>query len=241
MGQKSSFVKCLICSMFILSVCLLFSFQGFSQDASTDQAKDEEYGKLINEATTLPQFISPLVNYLPRIEGVPTPKDVLGYIVGAPGKLTYYEDILNYMDALAAARDNVQIFQIGKTGEGREMVIVAISDAQTIKELQQHKDLMAKLADPRIVKTEQEANHIIAQVKPAYLLTQNLHSSESGSAETCMELAYRLAVDNHPIIQKIRDNLIILISPSAEPDGHDSAIDRRKLRRRRVCRPHLLR
>ncbi len=211
--------------MFMLLVCLLFSSQGFSQDASTDQAKDEEYGKLINEATTLPQFISPLVNYLPLVEGVPTPKDMLGYIVGAPGKLTYYEDILNYMNALAAACDNVQVFKIGKTGEGREMVIVAISDAQAIKELQQHKDLMAKLADPRIVKTEKEANHIIAQVKPAYLLTQNLHSSESGSAETCMELAYRLAVDNHPIIQKIRDNLIILITPSAEPDGHDKHTD----------------
>lgn len=225
MGKNSSIQKSLIFCSFFLLTSLIFASPGISQDTLAEQTKDEEYGKLINEATTLPQFISPLVNYLPRVEGVPTPKDVLGYIVGAPGKLTYYDDILRYMNALDSACDNVQVFKIGKTGEGREMVVVAISNVQTIQKLQSHKDLMAQLADPRIVKTEKEANEIISMVKPAYLLTQNLHSPESGSAETCMELAYRLAVDNHPIVQKIRDNLIILINPSAEPDGHDKHTD----------------
>ena len=195
------------------------------QGRSPDQILDEEYTRLILESTTRPEFISPLVNYLPKSEGVPTPKDVLGYIAGADGKLTYYDDILRYMNVLAEASDRVKVLPIGKTGEGREMVIVVISESGTMDRLGEHKSLLGRLADPRIVKTEAQANEIISRVKPVYWLTQNLHSSESGSAETCMELAYRLAVDESPMIKRIRDNMIILITPSAEPDGHDKYTD----------------
>ena len=31
-----------------------------------------------------PEFISPLVDHLPMVAGIPTPKDVLGYHIGAP-------------------------------------------------------------------------------------------------------------------------------------------------------------
>ncbi len=69
---------------------------------------------------------------------------------------------------------------------------------------------MAKLADPRVVKTAQEADELLSQIKPVYWLTSNIHSPESGSAEASMELVYRLAVDDHPMIRTIRDNMIIL-------------------------------
>jgi len=189
------------------------------------QAIDEEYTRLIREATTKPEFLSPLTSYLPKVEGVPTPKDVLGSIVGAPGKLTYYEDILKYMTSLDEASPNVRVFPIGKTSEGREMVIVAVSNRETMDNLQKYKDFLDKLADPRIVKTEQEADAVIAQAKPVYWLTGNLHSGESGAAEVSMELAYRLAVDENPVIKAIRDNMIVLITPSMEPDGHDKHTD----------------
>ena len=68
---------------------------------------DQEYARLVKEATTRPEFLSPLTNYLPRVAGVPTPMDTLGYIAGAPGRLTYYEDIVKYMNALAQAVPNV--------------------------------------------------------------------------------------------------------------------------------------
>lgn len=208
----------------ILSFCFLPNTL-FTENSSSSQTNDEEYTRLIREATTKPEFLSPLTSYLPKVEGVPTPKDVLGYIVGAPGKLTYYEDILKYMNSLDEASPNVRVFPIGKTSEGREMVIVAISNKETIDNLQKYKDFLAKLADPRIVKTEKEAESLIAEAKPVYWLTGNLHSGESGAAEVSMELAYRLAVDENPVIKAIRDNMIVLITPSMEPDGHDKHTD----------------
>ena len=52
------------------------------------QAMDEEYARLVKEWTTAPEFMSPLVDHLPKAQGVPTTKDVLGYYAGAPKKLT---------------------------------------------------------------------------------------------------------------------------------------------------------
>ena len=217
--------KFLFVPLLILFTALFFYLPILAQSKPPAQAVDEEYTRLIREATTKPEFLSPLTSYLPRVEGVPTPKEVLGYIAGAPGKLTYYEDILKYMNALAKASPNVQVFPIGRTSEGREMVVVAIADGETMRNLQKYKSLLAKLADPRQVKTEQEAESIIAQAKPIYWLTGNLHSPESGAAECSMELVYRLAVDNNPVIKKIRDNMIVLVTPSVEPDGHDKHTD----------------
>jgi hypothetical protein len=225
MHQKPYFTKIFLFSLLILFTLIITSFVATAQDTAYNQAIDEEYTKLIKEATTKPEFLSPLTSYLPKVDGIPTPRDILGYIAGAPGKLTYYQDILTYMNALAKASPCVQVFPIGKTSEGREMIVVAIADEETIKNLQKYKDIMAKLADPRIVTTEEEAEALISQAKPIYWLTGNLHSGESGAAECSMELAYRIATDNNPLIKKIRENMIILISPSVEPDGHDKHTD----------------
>jgi len=225
MHSQTSLYK--ILSLFLAGV-LFFCFLSntvFTENDPSSQTNDEEYTRLIREATTKPEFLSPLTSYLPKVEGVPTPKDVLGYIAGAPGKLTYYEDILKYMNSLDEATPNVSVFPIGKTSEGREMIIVAVSNRETMNNLQKYKDFLTQLADPRIVKTEKEADAIIAQAKPIYWLTGNLHSGESGAAEVSMELAYRLAVDENPIIKAIRDNMIVLITPSMEPDGHDKHTD----------------
>lgn len=225
MHTRVSFSKLLIIFLAVSLIIFFISLPLLAQSTPSGQALDEEYTRLIKEATTKPEFLSPLTSYLPEVKGVPTPKDILGSIAGAPGKLTYYEDILKYMKALAKASPCVEVFPIGKTSEGREMIIVAIANEEAIKNLGKYRDFLAKLADPRHVKTEQEAEEIIAEAKPIYWLTCNLHSGESGAAECSLELAYRLAVDDHPIIKKIRDNMIILISPSVEPDGHDKHTD----------------
>lgn len=52
--------------------------------AQPAQQQDPEFARLVKEWTTRPEFMSPLVDHLPKVNGVPSPKDVLGYYVGAP-------------------------------------------------------------------------------------------------------------------------------------------------------------
>src|SRR5439155_8208106 len=86
-------------------------------------ATDDEFARMVKEWTTRPEFISPLVDHLPKLAGVPSPKDVLGHHIGEPKKLTYYADILAYYRALAAKSPRVKVMPIGKTDEGRDLVV----------------------------------------------------------------------------------------------------------------------
>ena len=188
---------------------------------------DEEYSKKIREYTTEPFFSSPLVDYLPASKTVPTPKAVLGDIAGAPGKLPYAEEVYQYMRMLEkAAPGRVKVVSIGKTEEGREMIAVAIASDALIAKLEENRARLAKLADPRTINMDDaQADALVAASTPIYYITGTIHSPETGSPTALMELAYRLAVDDHEYIKAIRNNLITLITPVIEVDGRDKMVD----------------
>jgi len=178
----------------------------------------------IAAATTEPRFLSPWVAELPDHPNVPSPTDFLGHIVGAPGELTRTDRIYAYYRALDAATDRVQVDVIGKSEEGRDILLVIVGDAESLKRLAEARSEMADLADPRR-SDEAAAERIIARAKPFYMLHGGLHSSETGSPEMLMELCYRLAVSEAPHVKAIRDNLTVLVNPVAEPDGRDRQVD----------------
>ncbi|MGH8167714.1 MAG: M14 family zinc carboxypeptidase, partial [Woeseiaceae bacterium] len=125
---------------------------------------------------------------------------------------------------LDASSARVHVETIGVSEEGRDIVLVAIADEQGIDELNRLKGAMAALADPRETSPE-EAGEIIALARPAYYFNCTLHADETGSGEMCMELAYRLAVSQQPMIESIRKNVLVLINPVSEPDGRDKVTD----------------
>ena len=50
-----------------------------------------------------------------------------------------------------------------------------------------------------------------------YHLIGGLHSGEVGPSEMLMELAYRIAAEDSPIVNQIRDRVIVSITPVADP------------------------
>ena len=195
-----------------------------AQAPAAGPASDPEFARLVREWTTRPEFLSPLVDHLPIAAGVPTPKAVIGHHVGEPGKLTYYEDILRYYRALAAATPRVKLIKIGTSDEGRDLVVVAIGAAETIRDLERYRGYLARLADPRGL-SETQAATVLSQAKPIYHVMAGLHSGETGPPEMLMELAYRLAAEETPLLQHIRNNVIVTLTPVADPDGRDRYVD----------------
>ena len=108
--------------------------------------------------------------------------------------------------------------------EGREMLVVAVSDEANLAKLDRYKEITARLADPRGL-SDADAQKLIAEGKPIYWADGSIHSPETGAPEMLMELAYRLAVEDTPFIEKIRKDSIVLITPIVEVDGHDRMVD----------------
>jgi len=189
------------------------------------QEMDPDFARAVKEWTTRPEFVSPLVDHLPVSATIPSPRQVLGDHIGVPDKLHGYATIVDYFRKLAAAApDRVRIIEIGKTNEGRENIVVMISDPENMAKLDTYKRNLGLLADPRKT-TPEQAKQIISETKPIYHMTAGLHSAETGPPEMVMELAYRLLTENSPLIEKIRKNLVVAITPALDADGRDRYVD----------------
>jgi hypothetical protein len=192
--------------------------------AAKPQKQDEEYTRKIKEYTQDPRISTELVDHLPASDTIPTPLKFFGRMPGTPGELTYAKDIQRYYEALDKASDRITMWTIGKTEEGRDMVLLAVADEATIKQIDKYKGMLASLTDPRKT-TEAQAQELIKTAKPIYWVTSGMHSTETGGPEMLLELPYRLAVEETPFIQAIRNNVITLITPVIEVDGREKQVD----------------
>src|SRR5882724_6884890 len=196
----------------------------FSADTAAPDVPELGSVEAIAKATGDPRFLSPWVSYLPQSKSVPSPMAFFGRILGAPGEFVDTAKAHAYCRALAAASPRVRVFSIGRSEEGREILMVAVADENGIRDLDRLKAATASLADPRTTSPD-AAEALIAAARPIYYFNAGLHADETGSAEAVLELAYRLAVSEQPHIRRIREQLVVLINPMSNPDGRDKVVE----------------
>ena len=189
------------------------------------QPVDAAYTESIIKNTTDKMFLTEFVDHLPASAKVPSPEKVLGYPIGTPNKLTYTKDQYRYYRELEKATPRVKTFVAPeKSEQGREQMLIAVSDEANLAKLARYKEITAKLGDPRAINDE-VAGQLVAEGKAIYWASGSIHSTETGSPEMLMEMAYRIAVEESPFIQAIRKNVIVLITPTLEVDGRDMMVD----------------
>ncbi len=178
----------------------------------------------IAKYTTEPRFGNPWVAYVPDSPTVMSPTKYLGHVVGAAGELSSTTRIYGYFRKLAETSPRVRLETIGRSEEGRDILLAVVADEAGLRDLAKLKAAAAALADPRRTSPE-AAEALIAAARPVFFFNAGLHSTETGSPEMVMELAYRLAVSDKPMIRAIRENVLVLINPCSEPDGRDKTVD----------------
>ncbi|HKA19501.1 MAG TPA: hypothetical protein VKN18_14525, partial [Blastocatellia bacterium] len=111
---------------------------------------NEAYAAKIKEYTTEKYFLTEFVDHLPASDKVPSPDKVLGYVIGTPNKLTYTKDMYRYYRELEKGTPRVRVFTAPeRSEEGREQLLVVVSDEANLVKLERYKEITAKLADPR--------------------------------------------------------------------------------------------
>src|SRR5881392_1492899 len=150
---------------------------------------------------------------------VPTPKSVLGFEPGEDRRLADWPALLRYYQALAKTSDRVRYRELGKSTLGAPFVALLISSPQNLKSLDRYRQLNARLADPRTIRNNREAQEALRDGRAIVLITSGIHSNEVGGHLTPAILAYRLASDTTAATRTILDNVILLLVPSLNPDG----------------------
>ena len=154
---------------------------------------------------------------------IPTTQQVLGFKIGE--EITSHAEMIRYFTALEkAAPDRLKIKIYGKTWEGRDLIYVAISSKNNIKNLDVMSRDMKRLADPRTL-NDKQAQKIIRQMVGSTWLAYSVHGNEISPMDAAMQTAYHLlAAQNQPQTDKIMKDSVVFIDPLQNPDGRDRFI-----------------
>ena len=148
---------------------------------------------------------------------VPTPADVFGFEPGADYKLADYGQLKTYYRQLSEACDRVRVKDIGTTVRGRSMKLLFISSAENLENLDRWRKISSTLARARV---EEEKAQSLSQDAPAVVwIDAGLHSTERAPSQAMPALAHRMVMEETAEMQKIRENVVLLLMPVMNPDG----------------------
>ncbi len=152
---------------------------------------------------------------------LPTPEAFLGHKVGADTKLADWATIQAYFRTLDKGSDRMSIRSIGKSTEGREMIVAEISSPGNLRNLNKIYERAAKLHDPRKIKDAKDEADLLKNAKTTILLNCSMHASEVAASQMSMELAHGLVTGQDQDTKDILENTVVQLVVCANPDGLD--------------------
>lgn len=150
---------------------------------------------------------------------VTSPKEQLGFNFGDDYQLANYAQLTDYWKKLAAQSDRMKVIEIGKSAEGRTMVMAIITAPENHKKLERYKEISRRLATAEGM-TDDQAHALAAEGKAVIWIDGGLHATEVLGAQQLMELVYQMVSMNDPETLRILKDVVLLATP-VNPDGLD--------------------
>lgn len=153
--------------------------------------------------------------YLPDInydKDIPTPESVLGYQIGE-WHLSHDQQLM-YMRTLAGISPRVTLTEYGRSHEGRRLIYLTITSPKNHKKLEEIKTEHARLSDPA------QSESVDISKMPAVLYQGfSIHGNEPSGGNAAPLVAYYLAAGKGKEVEKLLEDMVILLDPCYNPDG----------------------
>ncbi len=150
---------------------------------------------------------------------VTSPKEFLGFNVGDDYFLMNYGQLTSYWKKVDAESDRMMIVNIGKTTEGRTMIMAIISSPSNMGQLARFKDINRRLALAEGL-SDSQARKLSFEGKAVVWIDGGLHATEVVGGQQITELVYQMTNGEDEETRRILDNVILLVCP-VNPDGLD--------------------
>ncbi len=144
---------------------------------------------------------------------IPTPEAFLGYPIG--DQHTRHDQIVAYLYRLAEVSDRAEIEVYGYTHERRKLVMLRVSTPQNLSNLERIRNEHLQFVDPN--QNAKNYNDVPIFVQLGY----NVHGNEPSSSEAALLMAYTLVASNSAEVENYRQNAVVFIDPTINPDGRD--------------------
>jgi hypothetical protein len=155
-----------------------------------------------------------------KAQRVPTPESVLGFQPTDDRTIADWKQITDYFAKLDAASGRVKVQEIGKTTLGKSQIAAFISSEENIRELEKIRRISQTiaLAPPGKKISFEDGKAVVA-------ISCSIHSTEIVASQMSMLLAYDLATATDNATRQILENTVLILIPSANPDGVDIVAD----------------
>ncbi len=150
---------------------------------------------------------------------VPTPESVLGFPPGE--RPARYSEVVTYLKTLAEESPLVKIEAFGETFEGRKLYLLFISSEENLARLEEIRDNLARLSDPRQPLSQREKQALLESTPAVAWMSYGIHGDELSSTDAALRLAYQLAAGQDSSTRKIRREVLTIIDPMQNPDGRE--------------------
>ena len=156
-------------------------------------------------------------------QNIPTPQQVLGYEPG--DHFSSHRNIEKYILAVQqASPKSVRVIPYGETYEGRILYLVVVSAPENIARIDEIKSNIQNLSDPRKI-SEGAADPLIKSTPAIAWLAYGVHGNEASGPEAAMKVLYQLAARTDDEVMTLLRNLVIIIDPLQNPDGHERYVN----------------
>ena len=152
------------------------------------------------------------------------PEEFFGFQLGSDRKIARWDRIVEYFRTLEGQSDEIKVVEMGPSTEGNPFLLVIISSADNLGNLERLREANLRLSDPRGL-TEEEAEPLIAEGRAVICQSMSLHATEIGGTQMAPELAYDLLTRRDEETGRILENVVFLMVPCFNPDGQIMVTD----------------
>jgi len=152
------------------------------------------------------------------------PEEFFGFQLGSDRKIARWDRIVEYFRTLEGQSDEIKVVEMGPSTEGNPFLLVIISSADNLGNLERLREANLRLSDPRGL-TEEEAEPLIAEGRAVICQSMSLHATEIGGTQMAPELAYDLLTRRDEEARRILENVVFLMVPCFNPDGQIMVTD----------------
>lgn len=146
---------------------------------------------------------------------IPTPQQFLGYEIGS--RYTRHDQLVAYFNELAKHSDKIKVEEIGRSYEGRPLLIATLTSAQNLQNLEALRRQHVTLADPAQPLSAAGSSPVVVW------LGYSVHGNETSSGEAAMLTAYYLVASRSAETAQWLQQAVVLFDPAQNPDGRDRA------------------
>jgi hypothetical protein len=143
---------------------------------------------------------------------IPTPASIIGHEVGE-WHITH-DRLVQYMYALDQASDRISLEVLGKTYEGRPLVMLTITSPKNQQNIEAIRQEHLQLTD-----ASKSGSLDLKKLPAVFYLGCSIHGNEASGVNAALLMGYYLAAAQGPEIEAYLQNTVILFDPNFNPDG----------------------